>query len=87
MESDDFVQQTFLQIWDKRDQIKDNISLDQQIFAICKNLILNHLKREAKTFAQFEEADLPEELKMYIKKLGTFKSSIVQVIETAYFKR
>ncbi|MBO2543580.1 sigma-70 family RNA polymerase sigma factor [Salegentibacter sp. BDJ18] len=60
MESDDFVQQTFLKIWENRDQLKDNVSLDQQIFIICKNLILNHLKREAKTVAQIEEIYLPK---------------------------
>jgi len=59
MESDDFVQQTFLKIWENRDQLKDNVSVDQQIFVICKNLIINHLKRESKTVAQIEESYLP----------------------------
>ncbi|MDT0684996.1 RNA polymerase sigma factor [Autumnicola psychrophila] len=64
MESDDFVQQTFLKLWDNRNQLKDNVSLDQQIFVICKNLIINQLKREAKTSAHFKEADLSEEEEM-----------------------
>lgn len=61
MESDDFVQQTFVKIWENRDQLKDNISLDQQIFVICRNLIINHLKRESKTVAQIEESCLPHD--------------------------
>ena len=58
---DDFVQQTFLKLWDKREQLKDDVLLDRQIFVICKNLIINHLKREAKTVGEVEEKFFPTE--------------------------
>ncbi|WP_416440730.1 RNA polymerase sigma factor [Leeuwenhoekiella sp. A16] len=58
---DDFVQQTFLKLWEKRSQLKDDVLLDRQIFVICKNLILNHLKREAKTVGEIEEKLFPQE--------------------------
>jgi len=61
MDSDDFVQQTFLKVWENRNQLKDEISLDQQIFVICKNLIINYLKRESKMISEFEESFLSEE--------------------------
>tara|TARA_R110002020_G_scaffold37072_1_gene111737 strand:+ start:9856 stop:10260 length:405 start_codon:yes stop_codon:yes gene_type:complete len=61
MDSDDFVQQTFLKVWENRAQLKDNVPMDNQIFVICKNLILNHLKRESKIIAEFGESFLSEE--------------------------
>ena len=48
LEPDDFVQQTFLKLWDERDQLREDVLFDKQLFVICRNLILNHLKREKK---------------------------------------
>lgn len=60
---DDFVQQTFLKLWENRDGLKEEVLLDKQIFVICKNLILNHLKREAKTVPGINEKYVQEERK------------------------
>lgn len=46
LEADDFVQQTFLKLWEERNQLREDVLLDKQLFVICKHLILNHLKRE-----------------------------------------
>lgn len=62
LEPDDFVQQTFLKLWEKRGQLKDDVLLDKQIFVICRNLILNHLKREAKTVGEIEEKFFPQQI-------------------------
>jgi RNA polymerase sigma-70 factor (ECF subfamily) len=62
MDSDDFVQQTFLKLWENRDQLKDNISLDQQIFIMCKNLAINYLKKESRIISKFEENYLPTDV-------------------------
>lgn len=48
LEPDDFVQQTFLKLWNERNQLREDILFDKQLFVICRNLILNHLKREKK---------------------------------------
>ncbi|MDT0645372.1 sigma-70 family RNA polymerase sigma factor [Zunongwangia sp. F260] len=61
MDSDDFVQQTFLKVWENRNQLKDDVTLDQQIFVICKNLILNHLKRESRIISELKEDYLSPE--------------------------
>ncbi|MFD2517004.1 RNA polymerase sigma factor [Salinimicrobium flavum] len=47
-EPDDFVQQTFMNIWEKKELLDENILLEKQIYVICKNIILNHIKREQK---------------------------------------
>ena len=82
LEPDDFVQQTFLKLWEKRDQLKEDILLDKQIFIICRNLIINNLKREAKTVAQIEKKYLPEEdeVEDLAKKNGELRKiySIIQ---------
>lgn len=48
LQPDDFVQQTFLKIWDEKEKLREDILFDKQLFVICKNLILNHLQREKK---------------------------------------
>jgi RNA polymerase sigma-70 factor (ECF subfamily) len=69
LQPDDFVQQTFLKLWDERGQLREDILLDKQLFVICRNLILNHLKREKKMVSNqdyqldiYETSDRPIEL-------------------------
>jgi RNA polymerase sigma-70 factor (ECF subfamily) len=69
LQPDDFVQQTFLKLWDERSQLREDILLDKQLFVICRNLILNHLKREKKMVSNqdyqlnlYEASDRPIEL-------------------------
>ncbi|MEE1898255.1 sigma-70 family RNA polymerase sigma factor [Flavobacterium rakeshii] len=45
---DDFVQETFVQLYTKRELLKEDVLFDKQLFVICKNIILNHLNRENK---------------------------------------
>ncbi|UJH92998.1 sigma-70 family RNA polymerase sigma factor [Antarcticibacterium sp. 1MA-6-2] len=61
LEPDDFVQQTFLLVWEKKDQLEEEVLLDKQLFVICKNLIINHLKREARDLSHFECESVEEE--------------------------
>lgn len=46
LQPQDFVHQTFLRLWEARAQIKEDVLLDKQIYTICRNLLLNHIKRE-----------------------------------------
>lgn len=48
IDPEDFVHQTFLTVWEKRSQLDEDIIFDKQIFIICKNLILNQIKRDKK---------------------------------------
>ena len=61
IEPDDFVQQTFLKLWEKRHLLKEDVLFDKQIFIICKNLILNHLKRDRKIQNGFDLKEIPLE--------------------------
>lgn len=47
-EADDFVQQSFLKLWENRKLLKEDVLLDKQLFVICKNIIINQQKREQK---------------------------------------
>lgn len=45
---DDFVQETFLKLYNNRTQLNLEAPLDKQLYVICRNLILNYLKRDSK---------------------------------------
>lgn len=57
LDPDDFVHQTFLTLWEKKDQLKEDILLDKQIYVICKNIILNQLKRDQKIEYGYQALD------------------------------
>ncbi|MTH17231.1 sigma-70 family RNA polymerase sigma factor [Flavobacterium sp. LC2016-01] len=59
---DDFVQETFLRLYNKRELLNEDVLFDKQLFTICKNIILNHINRESKII-QLDtfEVDLLEE--------------------------
>ena len=44
----DFVQETFLRIYNKRELLNEDVLFDKQLFTICKNIIINHVNRENK---------------------------------------
>ncbi len=44
----DFVQETFLRLYNKRELLNEDVLLDKQLFIICKNIIINHVNRENK---------------------------------------
>ncbi|SFC78474.1 RNA polymerase sigma-70 factor, ECF subfamily [Parapedobacter composti] len=59
---EDFVHETFLRLYKNREQLKEHVLLDKQLFVICKNIILNHIKKEKRnmttdSFDLFLEAD------------------------------
>lgn len=47
-EANDFVQQSFLKLWENRELLKEDVLFDKQIFVICKNIIINQQKRDQK---------------------------------------
>ncbi|MBK1442556.1 sigma-70 family RNA polymerase sigma factor [Parapedobacter sp. ISTM3] len=48
---EDFVHETFLKLHKNRHLLKEDVLLDKQIFVICKNIILNHIKKEKRNTA------------------------------------
>lgn len=61
IDPEDFVQQTFLAIWEKRAQLNEDIIFDKQIFTICKNIILNQIKRDKKVTYRSDTFEFPED--------------------------
>ena len=57
----DFVQETFLRLYNKRELLNEDVLFDRQLFTICKNIIINHVNRENKIVqldpSQFEIAE------------------------------
>jgi RNA polymerase sigma factor (sigma-70 family) len=59
----DFVQETFLRLYNKRELLNEEVLFDKQLFTICKNIILNHLNRENKIVQlepKFEKMELED---------------------------
>jgi len=44
----DFVQETFLRLYNKRELLNEEVLFDKQLFTICRNIIINHVNRENK---------------------------------------
>ncbi|UWY28467.1 sigma-70 family RNA polymerase sigma factor [Flavobacterium sp. TR2] len=45
---EDFVQETFIRLYNKRELLNEEVLFDKQLFVICKNIIINHVNRENK---------------------------------------
>jgi RNA polymerase sigma factor (sigma-70 family) len=60
IDPEDFVHQTFLTVWEKRTQLKEDIIFDKQIFIICKNLIINQLKKNKKILYGFDTSTIEQ---------------------------
>ncbi|MEJ4087672.1 RNA polymerase sigma factor [Galbibacter orientalis] len=45
---DDFVQESFLKLYNKRALLKEDVVFEKQLFVICKHIIINHINRENK---------------------------------------
>lgn len=43
---EDFVNETFLHLYQKRSLLKEDVLLDKQLFVMCKHIIINHINRE-----------------------------------------
>lgn len=43
---DDFVQESLLRLYNKRDLLNEDVLFDKQLYTICKNIIINHVNRE-----------------------------------------
>ncbi|MCQ0112463.1 RNA polymerase sigma factor [Zhouia amylolytica] len=48
---EDFVQETFIKLYKSKEQLKEDVLLDKQIYVICRNIILNHLKKEKRSIS------------------------------------
>jgi RNA polymerase sigma-70 factor (ECF subfamily) len=59
---EDFVQESLLRLYNKRELLNEDVLLDKQLFTICKNIIINHVNRESKIIQlDPHKADIPEE--------------------------
>lgn len=45
---EDFVQESILRLYNKRELLNEDVLFDKQLFTICKNIIINHVNRENK---------------------------------------
>jgi len=57
----DFVQETFLRLYNKRELLNEDVLFDKQLFTICKNIIINHLNRENKIISLDPEFEMEQE--------------------------
>lgn len=57
----DFVQETFLRLYNKRELLNEDVLFDKQLFTICKNIIINHVNRENKIIQLDPEFETAQE--------------------------
>lgn len=55
-DADEIVNDVFLAVWDKKDQLELNMTLKSYLFTSVKNRCLNHIKK-----ARLQFADMPDE--------------------------
>ncbi|WP_433833378.1 RNA polymerase sigma factor [Flavobacterium anhuiense] len=59
---EDFVQETFIRLYNKKELLNEEVLFDKQLFVICKNIILNHINRENKIIQlDPSQVDVPQE--------------------------
>jgi len=59
---EDFVQETFIRLYNKRELLNEDVLFDKQIYTICKNIIINHVNRENKIIPLDPyQVDIPQE--------------------------
>ncbi|KRD07316.1 RNA polymerase subunit sigma-24 [Flavobacterium sp. Root901] len=45
---EDFVQESILRLYNKRELLNEDVLFDKQLYTICKNILINHVNRENK---------------------------------------
>jgi RNA polymerase sigma-70 factor (TIGR02943 family) len=55
--AEDIVQETFISAWKNRENFKGEASTKNWLFKICKNKIIDHYRKKARTPIQYAEAD------------------------------
>lgn len=58
---EDFVQETFIRLYNKKELLLEDVLLDKQLFTICKNIIINHINRENKIIQLDPQVDILQE--------------------------
>lgn len=60
--TNDIVQETFIKIWEKREQIDENASFQSYIFTIARNQLLNEFRRQVRNpvFSDFMQTKMEE---------------------------
>ena len=81
----DFVQETFLRLYNKRELLNEDVLFDKQLFTICKNIIINHVNRENKIIqldpSQVEMAEETVETGVFEERSEKLHSFINQLPE------
>ncbi|MBF4467609.1 RNA polymerase sigma factor [Flavobacterium sp. LC2016-12] len=81
----DFVQETFLRLYNKRELLNEDVLFDKQLFTICKNIIINHVNRENKIIqldpSQVEMVDETVETGVFEERREKLHSFINQLPE------
>lgn len=53
--AEEVVQLTFIRLWKQRDQLKDNVALQIQLFGIARQEMINEIRKEATRFKHNEQ--------------------------------
>ena len=81
----DFVQETFLRLYNKRELLNEDVLFDKQLYTICKNIIINHINRENKIIQldplKVEIADEDTEIGNFEERRETLHNFINQLPE------
>ncbi|WP_417940682.1 RNA polymerase sigma factor [Flavobacterium sp. RS13.1] len=81
----DFIQETFLRLYDKRALLNEDVLFDKQLFIICRNIIINHVNRENKIIqldpSQFHPEQEDNETEIFEERQQKLQTFINQLPE------
>jgi len=78
--TEDIVQDSFILLWEKKENINADLSISSYLFKICQNNFLQHIRKENKYKASLDEIRSMVFYEIYNSDLKNEKTALIQKI-------